>query len=140
MNPDNDGPAIYWAKIEVVYDRDPAKITFPQAPDMFTYVCYELFDPDRKFKSQFDREIIGYYRVGSFKMEKLAENKFRGYLEQVFAQKEDWHGKHRIYISDAKLYDGMSDASTYTPYGITIEKSYDLHILSYQLHFKISKQ
>jgi len=133
-------PVQYWAKVEVIYDRDPAKIRFSQGNDAFTLIRYELFDPDCKIKSKYDGEIIGYYRVGSAPMEKIAENKFRGYIEQVFVQTESWHGKHRIYIRDAKLYDGMSSVSTYTPDGITIQHAYDIHIFSYQLHFKTSKQ
>jgi len=134
-------PHRYWARIEVVYDRDPAKITCPQCMEKHEpRLVYALFDPDRKLKSQSDRYIEGYYSFGGVPMEKIAENKFRGYLEQVFVQVESWHGKHKVFIQDFKLYDGISDLSTLTPYGITVEKAYEIEIIGYHLHFKVSKQ
>lgn len=129
-------PLQYRAKIEVIYERDVNKIIFPQGNDEFVRIRYELFDPERKIKNEEER-IVGDYRVGDVDVEKISENKFRGYLENVLVQSEPWHKKHRLWVEDPKYYDGISDISVATPYGITIQDAYDIEIEGVKLLFKI---
>jgi len=140
MSPDNTEIPYYCPKIKVVYQRDPSKITFPLGNDKFVIICYELFDPDPRLRSPNDTGIIGgYYRYGGVRVEQIGKHTFVGYLEQVFVQTKEWHKHHKVYVRDPKLYDGVSDVSTYTPHGITVERAYDTYISGYYLCFKTSK-
>lgn len=71
-------------------------------------------------------------------MEKIAENTFRGYMEQVPIQSGNWTMKHKVFSHDPKLYDGVNTETVYTPYGVTVEHAYELQIVRYELVFKSS--
>jgi hypothetical protein len=133
----------YRARVEVRYDRNPVKITFPEGHDKATAIQYWIYDPNARQNKLENEYVEGWYRRrGGANMEKIAENRFVGYMEKVFVQTKSHSVKHRIYVRDAKLYDGFSgnEVSTYTAEGITIEGAYDLEIIGCELHFRMSKQ
>ena len=132
-----DAPREYRDQVKVIYTRDPAKIRSPQAADI-AILHYELFDPDTKEPINGEDEYIeGNYRIGAAIMEKVAENKFRGYLKHVFIQDSPHQPKHMVYIDDPKLYNGID---SFTPYGITIQGAYDIEIKGHELYFRMSKK
>lgn len=121
----------------VTYNRDPAWIVFPAGNDDVTYAHYELFDPDTDRPLTELENIEEMFRIGACGMEKIAENRFQGYLKHVLIQKNSNQPRHSIYIRDLKLWDGVNYDSPNTPYGITIEGAYDLEIKNKKLFFRM---
>jgi len=134
-------PIRYRSKVKVTYIRNPAKIIFPQGNDWSTAIKYEIYDPNAEENVIQDIEYTdGPYRYGIVRMEKLAENKFVGYIEKVFIQTRSRFTKHKAYIRDYKLFDEVSDNSTYTAEGVTVEGAYDLSISGRMLYFRMSEE
>ena len=92
----------YRSNIKVVYVRDVSKIIFPEGNDLATNIYFTLYDP----------EDPGFHDVVD--VEKVAENKFVGYIDHVFVQTGAFQRKHELYIRDAKLYDGVGSFSMRT--------------------------
>ncbi len=128
----------YHAKVEVTYVRDPGKVLNPDATAIpgFTYL---LYDPDLRIKTATDKYLDKGYRIGTVIMEEIAENTFRGYIEQVPIHSAGLSVKHRIFAQDIKLHDGVNISSAYTPQGVTVQYAYDTSISGYELYFKIAQ-
>ena len=135
---------IYLSRVEVIYTRNPAKIINTLDYDEQSVVLwYELYDPYPAKTPPYvgpDPD----FRSGFIEIEKIAENKFRGYLENVLVQGPTVNVKHTVYVSDWRLNDGTHYQSQWTGEGLDIERAYDLELLpgayeGSQLRFKISQ-
>ncbi len=135
---------IYLSRVEVIYTRNPAKIINTLEYDEQSVVLWcELYDPYQAKTPPYvgpDPD----FRYESIEIEKIAENKFRGYLENVLVQGPTVDVKHTAYVSDWRLNDGTHYQSQRTGEGLDIERAYDLELrqVAYggsQLRFKISQ-
>lgn len=123
----------YWGKVEVFYYRDPVKITTPHKYGERVNFYYELYDPKAAKKSQNDNQVGNYWRYGAFVLEKISENKFHGFLEEVYVQVSSSDKKHRIYYRDTECnYQFSCD-------GLIIDQAIELEISGYQLLFNMPK-
>lgn len=135
---------IYLDRVEVIYTRNPAKIINPLEYDEQSVILrYELYDP---YQAKTPPYVGPHpdFRYGSIEIGKIAENKFRGYLENVLVQSPLVDVKHTAYVSDWRLNDGTHSQSQWTGEGLDIERAYDLELLPVayggsQLRFKISQ-
>jgi len=134
---------VYLNKVEVVYTRNPAKImdTQPYEEELLP-LRYELYDPYYPKTPPY----LGNpdFRVGDVYLDKIAENKFRGHLENVLVQGPGVDVKHTVWVWDWRLSDGTHHESTMTGEGIDIERAYDLELLPVtfggsKLRFKMSQ-
>ena len=137
-------PPQYRALVLVTYDRDPAKIRFPEGNDSFVLLHYLLFDPNAEqnvLPSEGEGVVDDVYRQGGVCAQRVANNRYQYYLKKVLIQSSPYHPKHSLYVDDPKLWDGVSDESyhTNTNTGITVEGAYDVELSGYYLFFKMSK-
>ena len=106
---------------------------------------YELFDPSHPTSPDY-ATFYGEWSIrgGTGYMEKISENKFRGYLENVLVHTSQEQPKHRVWVSDDKLHDGIYRESRWTGEGIEIERAYDYELIQWnprgtKLAFRISQ-
>jgi hypothetical protein len=134
---------IYLSKVEVIYTRNPAKIidTQPYEEELLP-LRYELYDPYYPKTPPY----LGNpdFRVGEVYLDKIAENKFKGHLENVLVQGPGVNVKHTVWVWDWRLSDGTHPESSMTGEGVDIERAYDLELLPVafggsKLRFKISQ-
>ena len=137
---------VYLSRVEVIYTRNPAKIINTQPyEEEFLILRYELYDPYYpKTPPYFSQTYHPDFRYGDIEIEKIAENKFKGHLENVLVQEPTVNVKHTVYVSDWRLNDGTHYQSQWTGEGIDIERAYDLELLpdvygGSKLRFKISQ-
>lgn len=134
---------IFLEKVELIYTRNVANIINPQGNDEQMSFSYELFDPSHP--SVPDLIVTEWsIRYGSGKMEKITDNRFRGYIENVLIHTSQEQPKHRVWVSDNKLHDGVILESRWTGEGIEIERAYDYEIMQWpaggtKLTFRISQ-
>jgi hypothetical protein len=128
--PDNPFQYIYKAKVEITYSRDTSKINWSNGEDKAT-LMYELFDPDPNIRSDNDQKIIGQYRYGQLEMDKIGDNRFTGYLEQVFIQISGIQEQHVVYIQDQAISYGDDQTSQYTGENIIINDMCQTEIVPY---------
>jgi hypothetical protein len=135
---------IYLSRVEVTYTRNPAKIINNLEYDEQSVILRcELYDPYQAKTPPYvgpDPD----FRYESIEIERIAENRFRGYLENVLVQDPSVDVKHTACVWDWRLYDGTHRQSQWTGEGLDIERAYDLELLPVafggnQLRFKISQ-
>jgi hypothetical protein len=121
---------VYRDEVQVTYQRDPAKITYPGASD-YAFESYELYDPQAMDNvlagESIDAQV---WRIGYFQMERIGENLFRGKMKKVFVNSSP-DPRHIIVVSDNRI-EGLAKS------GITIEGAYDILISDY-FHFRMAK-
>jgi len=127
---DEEDPVFrYRGNVKVVYVRNTKEIIFPKGNDAFTDIYFMPYDP---------QEIEPVDGISGIDMEKVAENRFVGYIEHVFIQQGAFQKKHKLYIRDAKFYDGFGDFSTHRGEGITIQGAYEIEVTKHECSFKMS--
>lgn len=125
-----DEPFQYKASVEIIYSRDTSKINWSNGADKAT-LMYELFDPDPNIRSGNDQKIIGQYRYGQLEMDKIGNNRFTGFLEQVFVHMSGMQEKHVVYIQDPAIRYGDDQTSQYTGENIIISEVCQTEIVPY---------
>jgi hypothetical protein len=143
--PDNPVQYRYRAQVEVTYNRDTTKIKLSNWVDKATLI-YELFDPDPMIRSNNDHKLVGQYRHGQLEMDKIGENIFMGFLEQVLIQENDLQEKHIVYIQDPAIASGDDQTTQYTGENIFVSDACEREIVPYapgsagtKLKFKLSE-
>jgi len=120
FKPGKEEPIEFRYNVEVVYTRDVNKIKFPNAPDIASPLVVELYNPFRGgYEDKYDQINI--------QMEKIAENKFRGIIPQVYIQRSiDLNWKHKAYLQDLKLGEWTGeDMRIEGEYGVEIRPYYE---------------
>jgi hypothetical protein len=120
----------YEEKLEVFYYRDITRITSSDGTEKITFF-YELFDPDPKIRSDNDQEVVNDYRYGNLEMEKIEDNKFRSYLEQVFINKTENDKPHIVCIQDPAIADEDDQTTQYSGENITIQTACRFEVIPY---------
>lgn len=134
---------IFLGQVEFIYTRNVANIINPQGNDEQMRFSYELFDPSYPgIQPPFGGELSIMYGAGY--MEKISENEFRGYIENVLIHTSQEQAKHRVWVWDNKLHDGVRLESSWTGEGIEIERAYDYELIQWpgggtKLTFRISQ-
>jgi hypothetical protein len=134
---------VFLESVEFIYTRNVANIINPQGNDEQMRFSYELFDPSYPgIQPPFGGELSIMYGAGY--MEKISENEFRGYIENMLIHTSQEQAKHRVWVWDNKLHDGVRLESSWTGEGIEIERAYDYEIMQWpaggtKLKFRISQ-
>ena len=128
VGPEEDTVFRYRGNVKVTYIRNTKEIIFPEGNDDFTDIYFIPYDPQDPSISSVD----------GIDMEKVAENKFVGYIQHAFIQQGAFQKKHKLYIRDFKFYDGFGHFSTYRGEGITIEGAYEIEVTKHDCCFKMS--
>jgi len=146
VDPDDSEPD-YRIRLKIIYNRNPANIRFPGGGDQITSISYELYDPEaERYKTEDDQFVDTVCRYGLVILEKKGENYFVGYIEKAFVQNDNYNSKHKSWIQDHKLHDGVSHFSMYTVDGLVIEpvdSSFivaDIYDFSNQRSYKLKKK
>ena len=131
-SPEDSEPLVYRVGVPVTYQRDPAEVNNPEAPDIVT-AYYRLWDPEAQRNylpgdPYHETPTEYYYRVGYFNLQKVAENIYSSPLKDVPLNSAGL--KHSI-----KVYDTWVLGSSGTK-GITIEGAYDI-VVSDEIYFRI---
>lgn len=134
---------VFLESVEFIYTRNVANIINPQGDDDRMRFEYELLDPSYPvIQNPFGGDWS--IRYGAGYMEKISENEFRGYIENVLIHTSQEQPKHRVWVWDNKFYDGVRLESRWTGEGIEIERAYDYELIQWpaggtKLAFRISQ-
>jgi hypothetical protein len=133
FKPGKEEPIEFRYNVEVVYTRDVNKIKFPNAPDIASPLVVELYNPFRGgYEDKYDQINI--------QMEKIAENKFRGVIPQVYIQRSiDLNWKHKAYIFDRKIGGVTGEMKIEGEYGVEIRQYSEGIIQGTQRFFLMGK-
>jgi hypothetical protein len=131
-SPEDSEPLVYRVGVPVTYQRDPAEVNNPDAPDIIT-AYYRLWDPEAQRNylpgdPYHETPTEYYYRVGYFNLQKVAENIYSSQLKDVPLNSTGL--KPRL-----KVYDTQVLGSSGTK-GVTIEGAYDI-VISDEIYFRI---
>ena len=138
-SPTNPDPIVTIVpKVRVEYER--VTINCSSCMD-YGSLIYRLYDPEGKYLDKSKNEgMEDGYRCGHAVLQKIGENRFEAYLENVIVQVANtrYDRPHCIWANDAKVYiPGTDYTSAYTNRILIVPSSYDVQLQGWEFIFKI---